>query len=209
MTKVTQSSQELDRHLRDSIGFLKASCASFDAGTVGEAKRLAATIRVLLHDTQQSQSLLGLIGLKQKITYINTATPHDPRNLLAHHGLVGFRMGGGGSSYWAPLGDGPPTRYGRTDSFDSWWNEKVIIDKTGGVFTRRDLVLSLANKDGGAHVDPQLDAKYAALTRGNSLGWVVSDGASQRPLSDVELHSVRQIAYELFQSLVNHGVAAA
>ena len=208
--KVNQSNEELKRHLRDSVGFLEASCASFDAGFLGEAKRLATTIRVLLHDTQSSKSLLGLLGIKSSLEYITTATQYDPQNLLSYHGLVGFRFGPKGPAYWAPLGGGPPTRYNRLAcDFDAWWNESVIIDKSGGNFTRRDLVLVLANKDGGAHVDPQLDATYAALTRSNSLGWEVSDGTTTRSLSDVELHSVRQIAYELLQSLRNHGVAAA
>ena len=210
MTKVKQTTDELNRHLRDNIGFLEASCASFDAGFLGEAKRLATTIRVLLHDTQNSKSLLGLLGIKRQINYINTAIPHNPQNLLVHHGLIGFRIGPGGPSYWAPLGGGPPTRYNKPPcDFDTWWNEAVIIDKSGGNFTRRELVLSLANKDGGAHVDPQLDTKYAALTRNNSLGWMASDGVNQRPLSDVELHSVRQIAYELLRSLRNHGAISA
>ncbi len=210
MSKIIQTANELNGHLSDNIGFLKASCQSFDAGFVGEAKRLATTIRVLLHDTNNSRSLLGLLGKKNSISYLNTATPYDSRNLLAHHGLVGFRIGPQGAGYWAPLGDGPPTRYENPRiGFDAWWNEQVIVDGAGENFTRRDLVLTLANKDGGAHVDPELDVKYVALTRGNSLGWVASDGNGQRPLSDVELFSVRQIAYELLESLKENGLSAA
>lgn len=102
MAKVIQTADELNRHLRDNIGFLEASCTSFDAGFFGEARRLSTTIRVLLHDTNSSQSLLGLLNLKESIRYANTATPHDPRNLLAYHGLVGFRFGPDGARYWAP-----------------------------------------------------------------------------------------------------------
>lgn len=58
----------------------------------------------------------------------------------------------------------------------------------------------MANQDGGAHVDPSLDAKYAALTRSNSVGWMASDGVRQEPLNDIELHSVRQIAFEFLES---------
>ncbi|MDO8282591.1 MAG: hypothetical protein Q7U10_08235 [Thermodesulfovibrionia bacterium] len=206
MTKTPQTIDELQKHLRDNVGFLEASCASFDSGFLGEAKRLATTIRVLLHDTNKSQSLLGLLGMKNSLKYINTANQHDPNNLFAHHGLLGMRFGSGGPSYWAPLGDGPPSRYNRqTCTFDEWWNENVIIDKRGGVFSRRNLVLSLANMDGGAHVDPLLDKAYSELTRSDSVGWMISDGTEARPLSDIELHSVRQIAYELMQSLNAYG----
>lgn len=210
MTKVEQSVGELERHLRDSIGFLEASCVSFDAGFLGEAKRLAATIRVLLHDTRNSHSLLGLLGVKSGIGYITTATTFNPKNLLGHCGLVGFSLGPNGPKYWAPLGDGPPHRYSRAPcNFNAWWNEIVIVDTKGNRFTRCELVLSLANKDGGAHVDPQLDSKYADLTRGNSLGYVGVVSGEESPLSDIELHSVREIAYELLRSLRMHGYGSA
>jgi len=207
MPKIAQTTDELQKHLQDNIGFLKASCASFDNGFLGEAKRLATTIRVLLHDTTKSKSLLGLLGIKNSLKYVNTANRYDSSNLPAHHGLVGIRIGTGVTGYWAPLGDGPPPRYSRQPcTFDEWWNEPIIVDKRGGVFTRSDLVLFLANKDGGAHVDPQLDKAYAELTRSNSIGWMVSNGSDARPLSDIELHSVRQIAYEFIQSLKAHGL---
>jgi peptide subunit release factor RF-3 len=48
--------QDLIRQLRDQVAFLRASGASFDAGMESEAKRLATTIRVLIHDTARSQS---------------------------------------------------------------------------------------------------------------------------------------------------------
>ncbi|MEX7479045.1 hypothetical protein AB0861_023210, partial [Acinetobacter baumannii] len=85
--------------------------------------------------------------------------------------------------------------------FSQWWDQLVIDDKSGGVFTRKNLILFMANQDGGAHVDPSLDSSYAALKRDNSVGWVYSDGISEHPITDIELHSVRQIAYELIETL--------
>jgi hypothetical protein len=208
VTKVDQTQQELERHLSDNVRFLQASAAAFDSGFFGEAKRLATTIRVLVHDTGSSHSLLRLMGRKDQLAYVNTANAHNPRNLLSHHGLVGFRFGPDGARYFAPLGDGPPSRNRPRATFADWWGEKVIVDNAGGIFTRKDLVLALANKDGGAHVDPKLDATYAALTRNNSLGWVASDANGERPMGDVELHSVRQIAHELLQTLTDSGLAA-
>lgn len=210
MAKIDQTTDDLNRHLRDSIGFLNGSCAAFDAGLHGEAKRLATTIRLLLHDTKHSKSLLGQLGIKSSMKYITTATTYNPMNLLGHHGLVGFRMGGGSASYSAPLGNGPPSRNAKAScDFDAWWNEVVIVDVGRGTFSRGELVLSVADTDGGAHVDPQLDAKYWAMTRDNSLGYEASIGEKVLPLTDVELHSVRQIAFELLRSLTNQGLSAA
>ena len=93
MSKIPQSPDELMRHLHENIGFLLASCKEFDKGSFAEAKRLATTLRVLLHDTSQSKSLLGLLGIKNQLNYLNTATPYDSSNLLSHHGLVGLMIG--------------------------------------------------------------------------------------------------------------------
>lgn len=201
MAKTEQTKAELLEHLRDSLGFLEASSASFDAGFTGEAKRLATTIRVLVHDTDKSKSLLGLLKFKTGMGYLNTTHPYDPKNLLSYHGLVGLRIENSQSRYWAPLGEGAPGRSGKYVLFPDWWNQVVIVDSFKARFTRRELVLALANKDGGAHVDPHLDNSYAELTRKNSVGWMVSNGTNQKPMMDVELYSVRQIAYELHTSL--------
>lgn len=212
MPKVKQTKQELLSHLEDIIGFIEASSLAFDAGKTGEAKRLAVSIRVLLHDTKNSKSLLGLLGWKDGHSFFNTATPYDPKNLMSHHGLVGLRIGGdSGGSYYAPLGDGPPSRTYKFVKFPEWWNESVIVDGKKQKFNRRELVLALSNKDGGAHVDPELDEAYANLTRKNTIGWVCSDGTNDSPLMDVEKHSIRQVAYEIMESIARmkskHGVA--
>lgn len=201
MTKLPQTKAELLEHLRDSLGFLEASSASFEGGFVGEAKRLATTIRVLVHDTEKSKSLLGLLKIKASMGYLNTSHPYDPKNLLSYHGLVGLRVGNGNSRYWAPLGEGALGRSGKYEFFPDWWNQVVIVDSRKARFTRRELVLALANKDGGAHVDPHLDESYAELTRNNSVGWMILDGTTQKPMQDVELYSVRQIAFELLSSV--------
>jgi hypothetical protein len=209
MTRVPQSRQDFMTHLAESIGFLRASCTSFDAGALGEAKRLATTIRVLLHDTSNSVSLLQHLGVKDHIGFQTTVRPDNPGNVAPYLGLVGMELSVTRVGYKAPLGDGPPDRYSRAPlAFKDWWDEKVLDDRKGGVFTRRALVLALANKDGGAHVDSHLDPQYAALTRNNSVGWLKSDSTgSGEPMSDVERHCLRQIAFEVLETLRANGLA--
>jgi hypothetical protein len=64
----------------------------------------------------------------------------------------------------------PPERVGPPVAFDAWWLPKVPQDAEGNPFSRKNFVRALANPDGGAHVDPELNAAYAALTKNNSLG---------------------------------------
>ncbi|WP_373033923.1 hypothetical protein [Sulfurovum sp.] len=201
MAKVKQTKEELISHLKENLGFLKASATSFDNGNLGEAKRLAVSIRVLLHDTKQSKSLFRLLKLKQDFDFLDTAHDYDPANLISHHGLVGLRISSEGSSYIAFLGDGPNTAAFKNISFSQWWNKIVISDSKKNQFTRKELILALANKDGGAHVDPNLDEAYAHLTRYNSVGWISSSNGKETPMNHVELFSVRQIAYEFIESL--------
>lgn len=202
MAKIPQTREELKKHLRENLAFLNVSNKSFDEGLHAEAKRLATTIRVLVHDTLKSKSLLEQLGVKNDLKFLNTSYEYSPTNLMPHTGLVMMRMTSNGTSYLAPLHDGPPDRYTQPGlEFSQWWDQLVIDDKSGGVFTRKNLILFMANQDGGAHVDPSLDSSYAALKRDNSVGWVYSDGISEHPITDIELHSVRQIAYELIETL--------
>ena len=230
MAGYEQTDEDLRNHLCDELRFLRASAASFDGGQEGEAKRLATTVRVLLHDTKQSESLLQQLKLKQAIGMYNTAHPFNPNNLAPHQGLVVMRMdvppNVGGSLTVTLLGEGQPYTDAPPDKprarvayvprvhmpdgpwaptrvpFTTWWEEIVIKDRQGNVFTRKDIVLAMANKEGGAHVDPKLDEAYAKLTRFHSQGWQVrTDTIRQPPDNSLVAASVRQIAYEVLVSI--------
>ena len=63
MSDISQSQEALQDHLTEQIGFLLRSAESYDNGFTDEAKRLAVTIRVLVHDTGKSTSLLKQLKL--------------------------------------------------------------------------------------------------------------------------------------------------
>jgi hypothetical protein len=46
---------------------IQSSGAAFDAGQTSEAKRLSTAIRILVHDTGVSKSLLGQLGVKDAL----------------------------------------------------------------------------------------------------------------------------------------------
>ena len=147
--------------------------------------------------------------MKHAIRMHNTSRPLDPRNVGPHQGLVvmqvkvpegvkasvSFTLFGEEERYtdapsdkpktevnFVPRVLGPPDRAAPTSvSFTRWWEEVVIRDRTGQVFSRKDLVLALANKEGGAHVDPLLDDRYAGLVRFHSMGWTVNTDEIRQP----------------------------
>ncbi len=196
--KREQSREELEEHLREQLGFLKSSCEAFDQGNEAEAKRLATTLRLLLHETVRSRSLLGQLG-KLDGKFFDTAHPLNMKSLTSHCGLVAISYSPGGGRYVAGL-DGVGQQ--RLVSFKTWWNAVVFLDQQRRAISRKDLVLSVADTDGGAHVDPALDAKYHALSRGNSMGWIIRDHAGERAMAGPERASIRQIAHELLKSII-------
>jgi hypothetical protein len=79
---------------------------------------------------------------------------------------------------------------------------RVLTDNKGKGFSREELVLGVAHKDGGAHVDPVLEKAYAELARSNSIGWTVEDEAGNILLSEGPvLANVRQVAWELQRTI--------
>jgi hypothetical protein len=86
--------------------------------------------------------------------------------------------------------------------FVDWWNTPVLKDNCGRTLCRRELVLNVADTDGGAHVDPELEEAYMAISRENSLGWEFSTGTKNSSLEGrPELACIRQIAHELLSTI--------
>jgi len=205
MPKVKQTEDDLSGHLQDQIRFLISSAESYDNGSVGEAKRLALVVRVLTHDTSSSTSLLTQLK-KKDIEFYDTSIDYDPNNLMPHMGLLMMRLTTGSLAvYVAPLDNLSPPRMKGKVSFDEWWKKIVLKDGTGGIYTRGDIIEVLANKEGGAHVDPKLDADYVNLSRFNSMGWqsVSSKGGviTKADMGNPVFPSMRQIAYEVIKTL--------
>lgn len=194
---------DLEQLLEEAVAFLQASAAAFDAGFEAEAKRLAVTLRVLLHDTAQSHSLMKQLKLKDRTQWVDTAIPINPRNLLPSWGLVIVRVvSGQGAQYIAPLNDLSPDRRNPPRSFRVWWDTDILKDQNGELWSRKRMVLHLANKEGGAHVDPSLDDAYKKLVEDNALGVAYVDERGEEPASgNAVAVSVRQITHEVLETI--------
>lgn len=204
MAKVKQTRNDIIQYINEQLVFLKSSARAFDNGQLSEAKRLAVTIRTLLHDTGNSHSLLGQLGWKHEVRFLDTATYYHPESLTSYHGLVGLKSSDSGQGYF-PLCEEPMFMTSKKSvNFNEWWSKIVIYDYYGIQFKRYELILALANKLGGAHVDPELKDTLLNLTKNNSVGWVSCSEDEQTPMLKIELYTVRQIAYEVIISLQEH-----
>lgn len=190
---------ELEKLLVTELDFLQRSADAFDNGFEDEAIRLAVPIRVLVHDTPKSKSLLGQLNMKN-IKYYDSASEYDPRNILGHHGLVGLSISNLGPRYISFLDDVP--RVLKLVTFTEWWGKIVFADKEKRIFSRKDLVLAAANQEGGAHVDPLLNEMYFKISQEGALGWMIVGPTGERPLEWAERSSIRQIAHEVLKTLI-------
>lgn len=201
MAKYKLNQQDLLEHWNDQLSFIKSSAQEFDIGKENEARRIATSLRIMFHETASSHSLIKQTNLKHNFQLWSSAGLYTPSNLLSSWVLLEMSVGESGLHY-KPLSN----TNGRTFFLvcQDWWNE-IIFDDKNNVFTRKDIVCYVANQDGGAHVDPKLNEKYAALTKHNSLGW--TDGMGNSANNNPAYNAVRQIAQELIvsQNIYNKG----
>lgn len=200
-----RTTDDLRGDLEKQMKLLKLSCDSFDSGNEEEALRIAATLRLLLHDTGKSHSLLSQLGVKDNMQFVDSALPLDPqavvkdgRHIMVLHGLPGLvaiTPTNTGWRYVAPLG---VREYAKGDvSFQEWW-ETPCVPGPDKRYTRKQLILQMANKEGGVHIDAKINEAYRALQE-SSIGTVQANGIVGYTNSVVDA-SMRQIAWELQQT---------
>lgn len=196
-----RSSASYRRIFEELYDSMRVSADAYDRGFNGEAKRLAVCMRVLFHDTKQSVSLFEQLKIKRKLSFVGSPNFNDPSNGISECDLTAIHLGN--PNTYLPVLSDFPGGFGWTYlPFDSWWGEKVIRLPNKTTFTRKELILWLANKDGGAHVDPMLEERFQKLQEENSFGWKFSiNGVETPPVSGVEVACVRQIAHEVFLSI--------
>jgi hypothetical protein len=200
--------------LKRQIKFITNSCQLYDQGCVEEAVRIAAVLRVLFHDSNRSVSLLTHLR-SNSITLLSTAAPFDEDPILPNLYLVQevakLIMGADISGDDMRCVCEPLLASSlRNDiiPFDVWWDTELVIEhkqpKTS--MTRKKLVLTAANQDGGAHVDEKLDDTYDYVKRGSGVEITLNFKPEWKrppltlPYENVHFASLRQIAYEVTQS---------
>lgn len=165
---VRPTGNQLEGYLREQFDFLCGSVEGFLAGNRAEALRVAVTMRLLVHKTTKSHPLLEQLDRD----YLSMLTP-DKAGLTP--GLVEEAEKGNVYFYW-PI---PMSTSGSVTAFEitygdiplrEWWSGVPALIfgderiKAPRAYTRKDLVLVLANQEGGAHIDPEgVPEDYARL----------------------------------------------
>lgn len=201
----------------DRVDRLKSTGAQFDEGELAAARGMAVHIRALVHHTTKSPALIHQLGLERELTWVDTAGVTHPKTMTSVACLTLMNVGSGpqGQGGYIPKLDlYPPVPIrtrdgGRIDRgsripFDHWWTNRVVKDPDGVDYSRKQLVLALANDAAGVQDDPELKAVHDVVAGSQWLGWVVSGGnesASSNFGTNPLMASVRQIGYEVVQSI--------
>jgi len=216
-----RSDAELEAELNEQLAALQASCASYDAGQLWEAKRIAATLYLLLHDGHgKTKSLFTQLGGRDKFKYF-TVLPELPDNAPPLPGRMPFimvRAGTWGATCIPALEESHNMPWKRFVAFDVWWNETVFFSAAGERFSRKGLIIAVRNKDGGSHFDEAMDDEaYGELKRFNGMAGInefnpeftrEKIGRAIEHAPNAHRATIRQIAWEILYSLAEATKAA-
>lgn len=203
-----RETDHLTRKLAEQLALLRGLCDLYDSKTPAAALSIATCLRVLLHDSSVtgrggSHALLPQMGILGDVRFCDTSTHLDPRNLIPmHNGLVVFEVTGGVGGRYIPRCSGNAEYDNDRVRFPEWWSMLVLRDHSGREWTRKQLILTVTNKEGGAHLDPTRPEKIRALEDENSMGMVFVGPTGEQPfLNNPIPPSVRQIAREVLLTL--------
>lgn len=183
--------------LKRQLGFLHRSCQLFDIGYVDEAIRIATCLRVLFYDKPTDRSGQGSI-VKQiggdSIRLHTTSDTNTPNTkAFVFDGYCNFPKN---CFSWEEHLKKGPTLLSVSD-----WLVQVIFVSGKHRISRRDIILTAANKDGGAHVDSTLTSEYEAVsTMWRMVGRDEAGNLREATLDGYHLLALRRFGLEALNS---------
>jgi hypothetical protein len=221
MAAYRKSREELEVELKEQIEGFRLAAKTYDEGTLWAAKDLSSYIHKLLHDAPSGRttSLLKQVGLKAKLRLLSSlVVPPSATGgkIVAAQAtpLLITRISDSGSVYVPAFDDHPLADQYRWLQFNRWWEERVFHPLSAFDLSRKNLIFTMRDQDGGGHVDPTIsNADYVKFKKdGDPLfrqidrGVVFGEGAVGEPVANGLPATIRQIAWELDQSLIKLGL---
>ena len=151
----------LNLKFQQQVGYLQRSIQLFDQGHEDEAIRLAVSLRVFLHNKHSSKSLFRHIGLTNP-NLLSSGRGHE--NWQDYLAMILDVTSSQPVKAKAILGESF-----REMTCKTWWEEQTVFEYNSIKYTRKDVCLNAANKDGGAHVDEKFEQFYEALQAGITM----------------------------------------
>jgi hypothetical protein len=166
MAKMTaeERKQFFAQKLNEQRHLLRASITAMGVGDLTQALHVATIIRTLVHETEASKPLLKHLHANYLELPILDRIMEPPKDLgggvksITFTCPVSATISDKGIVSLVP--DVPGPEYVQS-TLGVWWDRNpCMVLPALGPFSRRELVLGLANKEGGAHVDADIPERY-------------------------------------------------
>ena len=163
---------EEQRHL------LRVAIGGMAEGDLVQALHVATTIRVLVHESAASKPLLkqldpNYLNLTIQEKEIRPAAQPTGTQATVFHCPVSARISFPQGRVVLLTGMDLP-EYAQS-MLGSWWGNACMVLPGIGAVTRKELILGLTNKEGGAHVDADISKKYQLLLQSKFLSIKLND----------------------------------
>ena len=194
----------LTEKFREQLRFMERSCQAFDQGAEDEAIRLATSLRIIFHSTRTSISLVTHLKFGAKMILSSSRGHGDWADYLSHQ----INMTSPQLVKTSPLLGNKFKEL----TIDQWWRQEPVFVHIGESHPRRKIILSVANKDGGAHVDEELEEYYEYLCAGEYavgisidnlkvVGGTPFEQGVTHYANNAHLALIRQFAHEALTSI--------
>jgi len=164
---------EEQRHL------LRTAIDGMAGGDLTQALNVATRIRVFVHQTGASKALLGHLRnnylelpILDRIQQAPTGAPPGTQAITFFCPVsVQMKAPEGTISLITELNSKEYT----PSILGKWWRSACMVLPGIGPVDRRELILGLSNKEGGAHVDADISEKYQRLIGSKFLSLKIND----------------------------------
>jgi hypothetical protein len=146
---------------KEQYGLLKSAVNDYFEGIEARASDVAVRIRILVHNTSSSHAFLATIDPQYKKLDIFRKPQPTSKNVFSWMPVtIQMTVGGGDSKI---LRDDFTKGLHELVPLERWWtDEYLILGKVRS--SKRQVVLDVANKDGGAHVDDDVPSRHIVAT---------------------------------------------
>lgn len=194
---------ELREELHNNILSLDLLCKQYDEGNYFLAPLIAVVLRTLLFSKGSKNCSLFENNNFEEIDFVSSIAdrfmPNSKAILSPYMPLIQMQIKNSEGVY-VSRDKGQSLLHVMLLPFDIWWHQIVLDDRKGGCYSRRDIILTIADKF-GAHSDPKIEKGFADLAYNNSLGFQYEiNGDVHDFKGNPSYISLRQIAQELIAS---------
>lgn len=188
------------RLLREQHSRLREAVDAFYAGKEVQALNIAITVRVLIHETDRSRSLLSRVNPNYWDLTVHHRPVLNPRAVFAVP--LTIQIGGDGTRRIIRTNLDSPSY--KLVPLREWWN--TAYQPIGALrLSKKDIILTVADKDGGAHIDAEFPDSHATLSEPPFRVGVMmknAEGSFMQP--NLAYNITAQSGYEVQEFLERH-----